>query len=90
MKSNASGQFNCCGYLDKSPKFVQDSTCPSAEAAGQKFGCVGPFSNYANEFLDLIFTSMFGFVGKAPLHPFSLVVFAASPSRQGMKRLAAC
>ena len=31
--------------------------------AAQKVNCVGPFSNFANGFLDLIFTALFGIVG---------------------------
>ena len=56
-------QFNCCGYLDNSAQFKPDLTCPTASIAAQKIGCVGPFSNYANPFLDVVFTAMFGFVG---------------------------
>lgn len=57
-------QFNCCGYLSStSPPFQQDAFCTSAVVAAQKPGCVGPFSNYANRFLDLVFTTMFGIVG---------------------------
>ena len=55
------GQFQCCGYL--SNNFVVDATCPNAFIAAQTRGCVGPFSNFANSFLDLIFTAMFGIVG---------------------------
>jgi len=31
--------------------------------AAQKVNCVGPFSNFANSFLDRIFTALFGLVG---------------------------
>lgn len=37
--------------------------------AAQKIGCVGPFSNYANNFLDIVFTAMFGFVGEHSFFP---------------------
>lgn len=47
-----------------SPPFVTDSTCTSALVAAQLGGCVGPFSTYANNFLDLVFTAAFGIVGK--------------------------
>ena len=58
-------QFNCCGYLDAaSPPFQVDSTCPTALEAAQKLGCVGRFSDFANSFLDIIFTGLFGIVGK--------------------------
>lgn len=56
-------RFDCCGYLNStSPPFVQDATCPSPLAAAQKPGCIGPFSNYADLFLDYIFTADFGLV----------------------------
>jgi len=45
------------------PPFVQDNICPSAAAAAGKQGCVGPFSNFNNSFLDVIFTALFGVVG---------------------------
>ncbi|KAI9817460.1 MAG: phospholipid scramblase 1 [Pycnora praestabilis] len=61
VKSLLQQRFNCCGYLD-SVTFQQDFICPSVAAAAQKQGCVGNFSNYANGFLDLIFTAFFGFV----------------------------
>ncbi|KAF2404175.1 hypothetical protein EJ06DRAFT_469708 [Trichodelitschia bisporula] len=57
-------RFNCCGYLDStSPPFIRDTTCPSASVAAMKGGCVGPFSAFANNYLDLIFTAAFGIVG---------------------------
>lgn len=61
---NIKTQFNCCGFLSStSPPFQQDAFCTSAVVAAQKPGCVGPFSTYANGFLDLVFTAMFGIVG---------------------------
>ena len=54
-------QFKCCGYL-KNP-FVQDTLCTSAFEAAQLGNCVGPFSNFANGFLDLVFTAIFGLAG---------------------------
>jgi hypothetical protein len=57
-------RFNCCGYLDSStPPFITDNTCPNSLSASQKMGCVGPFSSFANSWLDLIFTAAFGMVG---------------------------
>ena len=57
-------RFNCCGYLDGvTPPFQQDATCPNALVAAQKLGCVGSFSNFANSFLDMVFTAFFGIVG---------------------------
>lgn len=54
-------KFQCCGYLNI--PFTPDSVCTSAFVAAQKVNCVGPFSNYANSFLDRIFTALFGLVG---------------------------
>jgi len=57
-------RFQCCGYLNAmSPPFVVDSVCTDARTASALAGCVGPFSSYANAFLDLIFTAAFGIVG---------------------------
>jgi hypothetical protein len=57
-------QLKCCGYANStSPPFVVDSQCPSAVEAATQIGCVGPFSTYANNFLDPIFTGAFGIVG---------------------------
>jgi hypothetical protein len=43
--------------------FVTDSTCTNAIVAATKPGCVTPFSSFANNYLDLIFTAAFGIVG---------------------------
>ncbi|TVY17091.1 hypothetical protein LARI1_G005181 [Lachnellula arida] len=57
-------KLNCCGYSNStSPPFVVDTTCPNALVAAARVGCVGPFSVYANAFLDLVFTGAFGIVG---------------------------
>lgn len=42
---------------------MQDSTCTTQLVATQRGGCVGPFSNFANQYLDVIFTALFGVVG---------------------------
>jgi len=56
--------FDCCGYANStSPPFVVDTTCPNALVAAAQVGCVSPFSKYANNFLDIIFTGAFGIVG---------------------------
>ncbi|KAF1812683.1 hypothetical protein P152DRAFT_458494 [Eremomyces bilateralis CBS 781.70] len=56
-------RFNCCGYTNStSPPFIQDSVCPNAFIAAQKQGCVADFSNFANGYLDIIFTAAFGLV----------------------------
>ncbi|KAL8640135.1 MAG: hypothetical protein Q9228_002917 [Teloschistes exilis] len=54
-------RFKCCGYM--TIPFHTDSTCPSGLDALSKPNCVGPLSDYANNFLDLVFTAMFGIVG---------------------------
>jgi len=57
-------KFQCCGYADStSPPFIQDGFCKSALVAAQKDGCIGPFSSFANSYLDQIFTAAFGIVG---------------------------
>jgi hypothetical protein len=64
IQSLLQSDFNCCGYLNStSPLYVTDSTCTSAFVAASKLGCVGPFSSFANNFLDVIFTGAFGVVG---------------------------
>jgi hypothetical protein len=45
------------------PPFVIDNICPDARTAANKMGCVGPFSSFANTYLDTIFTAAFGIVG---------------------------
>lgn len=52
--------------------FQTDSTCPSPLVASEKPDCVGPFSEFANGFLDQVFSAMFGMVGKSITHPFLL------------------
>lgn len=44
--------------------------CTTPLVAAQKQGCVGPFSSFANVFLDFIFTADFGIVGKLKQTPF--------------------
>jgi hypothetical protein len=57
-------KLQCCGYLSStSPPFVTDSVCTNALVAAQLSGCVGRFSSFANNFLDLVFTAVFGVVG---------------------------
>jgi len=58
-------QFSCCGYFSStSPTFITDSTCTSAAVAAIQPGCVTPFSSYANNYLNIIFTAAFGIVGE--------------------------
>jgi hypothetical protein len=54
-------KFNCCGYLD-SAIFVKDATCSSVVRAAELGPCVGPFSQFADQFLDVVFTAFFGTV----------------------------
>ncbi|KAI9706601.1 MAG: phospholipid scramblase 1 [Candelina mexicana] len=61
IKSLLQAQFNCCGYISTA-MFMQDSTCPNVAVAASKQGCVARFSDFANGFLNLIFTASFGFV----------------------------
>lgn len=57
-------RFQCCGYLNSvTPPFIVDSVCPDSMTAAAKQGCVGPFSSFANVYLDLVFTAAFGIVG---------------------------
>ena len=65
-------KFQCCGYLTN--PFTQDNVCSSAFVAAQMINCVGPFSNFANSFLDLVFTAMFGIVGLDMAFLLSVVV----------------
>ncbi|KAK7724861.1 hypothetical protein SLS57_004132 [Botryosphaeria dothidea] len=57
-------KFKCCGYANPtSPPFVTDATCTDAIVAANLGGCIGPFSSFANQYLDVIFTAAFGVVG---------------------------
>lgn len=61
MQTTLQQEFNCCGYLNStSPLFQVDAVCPNTAAAALKPGCVGPFSAFANNLLDLVFTAVFG------------------------------
>jgi len=55
-------KFQCCGYSNPA-LFVKDtSTCVSAATAARLGACITPFSVFANRFLDVVFTTFFGFV----------------------------
>jgi len=57
-------KFHCCGYLNSmTPPFVVDNVCKDVNTASALMGCVGPFSSFANTYLDLVFTAAFGIVG---------------------------
>ena len=54
-------KFTCCGYSNPA-LFVEDATCPSAAVAARLGPCMVPFGVFANQFLDVVFTTFFGFV----------------------------
>ncbi|KIX09981.1 uncharacterized protein Z518_01062 [Rhinocladiella mackenziei CBS 650.93] len=54
-------KFQCCGY-DNPALFVRDQTCTSAATAARLGPCMTPFGTYANQFLDVVFTALFGVV----------------------------
>lgn len=54
-------KFKCCGYDDPTV-FIKDGTCPNAADAARHGLCMPPFSLFANQFLDIVFTTFFGFV----------------------------
>ena len=54
-------KFKCCGYNDPNT-FIRDGTCPNAAEVARHGGCIGPFGVFANQFLDIVFTTFFGFV----------------------------
>ena len=54
-------KFECCGYNNPA-LFVKDATCPSAAVAARLGPCMVPFGAFANQFLDVVFTTFFGFV----------------------------
>lgn len=54
-------KFQCCGY-DNPALFIKDSTCTSAATAARLGPCMAPFGVFANSFLDIVFTTFFGFV----------------------------
>ncbi len=54
-------RFQCCGYLSAtSPPFVPDNTCTNSLVAASLQGCITPFSNFANNYLNIVFTAVFG------------------------------
>ncbi|KHN98821.1 Tetraspanin [Metarhizium album ARSEF 1941] len=56
--------FQCCGYYNSTtPAFVTDPTCPSPAAAALLRGCGAAVSNFANSYINSIFTTLFGIVG---------------------------
>ena len=77
-------KYQCCGYLNI--PFTPDSVCTSAFVAAQKVNCVGPFSNYANSFLDRIFTALFGLVGLDVVLLLAVVVVLKSRAEKARYR----
>lgn len=64
VQSMLQQKFTCCGYMSPTnPEFVLDDVCRNNLVAAQMEGCVGPMSKFANDFLDLVFTAVFGVVG---------------------------
>lgn len=55
-------KFKCCGYLPNDERFVLDGTCPNIAEVARHSGCAAPFGIFANKFLDVVFTTFFGFV----------------------------
>ena len=72
-------RFKCCGYTDfQTPPFIVDSVCTDVLVAANQGGCAGPFSDFANGFLDVVFTTAFGIVG---IH-LALLLAGAALSKQ--------
>ncbi|KAH9888697.1 hypothetical protein F4778DRAFT_755007 [Xylariomycetidae sp. FL2044] len=56
--------FSCCGYFNStSPAFVTDTTCPSPAAAALLPGCSAKLVSFGSNFVDTLFTAVFGMVG---------------------------
>lgn len=76
-------KFKCCGYDDPTV-FVKDTTCTSAAVAATLGGCMDPFSTYANRFLDIVFTTFFGFAAVDGM--LLLTVFCLMKDRAELER----
>ena len=61
IQSMLQAKFQCCGYSNPA-LFVNDATCTSAATAARLGPCIVPFGVFANRFLDVVFTTFFGFV----------------------------
>ncbi|KAK5383767.1 hypothetical protein LTS03_003017 [Exophiala xenobiotica] len=61
VQSMLQQKFQCCGFTNPA-LFVNDSICTSAAAAARLGPCVTPFGVFASRFLDIVFTTFFGFV----------------------------
>lgn len=60
VQSLLQARFKCCAY-SKPILFVKDQTCSTAAIAAQLGSCMVPFGAFANKFLDIVFTTNFGF-----------------------------
>jgi hypothetical protein len=54
--------FQCCGYSNPTLFTKDDTTCVNAATAARLGPCETPFGVFANRFLDVVFTTFFGFV----------------------------
>ncbi|PUU76371.1 hypothetical protein B9Z19DRAFT_258126 [Tuber borchii] len=64
IQSMLQQKFNCCGYMNSTtPMYVVDSVCTGDIVAAAEGGCVGPFANFAERWINLLFTALFGIVG---------------------------
>ncbi|KIW16672.1 hypothetical protein PV08_03860 [Exophiala spinifera] len=61
VQSMLQQKFQCCGYTNPA-LFVKDDVCTSAATAASLGPCVSPFGVFASRFLDIVFTTFFGFV----------------------------
>ncbi|KAJ9603473.1 hypothetical protein H2200_012251 [Cladophialophora chaetospira] len=55
-------KFQCCGYSNVALFTKDPVTCDSAATAARLGPCITPFGVFANRFLDIVFTTFFGFV----------------------------
>ncbi|KAL7792632.1 hypothetical protein V8C37DRAFT_380118 [Trichoderma ceciliae] len=64
IQSLVQTSFQCCGYLNSTtPAFITDTACPSPAAAALLRGCSMNMANFANAFINDLFTAVFGMVG---------------------------
>lgn len=61
IQSMLQDKFQCCGYNNPA-LFVKDQVCDSVATAARLGSCMIPFGVFANRFLDVVFTTFFGFV----------------------------
>ena len=51
------------------PMYVVDSVCTGDIVAAAEGGCVAPFANFAERWINLLFTALFGIVGMFSTFP---------------------